>query len=393
MACEIERPAPRVLFESIKSMFSSNVLGGAPIIPESNEWYVVSNDYAMAEQFFSISEQAWKERDPRYACCDNLIEMAAVDGIYPRPALFASGYIQISGTVGTVLPSSIEATIGSASYVNAAPVPSTIDQNGTAVVRMRALEPGPNGNLKANTTTGTLTTPVDGINSVVQVYGGQFCGGADEEDCEAFRQRYLERMRYQPNKSLQKIKDKLLEWPCVTSVCERSSEVCCEPGDTPSYEGGIDCNRPIRLYALFDGTFPCGAAPENIISEMQEWMFGAVQGVGEGQAPWGMTGKIYTFQGANISIDIDGLACTSPGTAKEIQTRIAEYVARLCPSQILFIQDLKSIISQLMAGTGNYDVFITTNDPNVTINSCFDAEPKCDFRLCLDRINFTNPGA
>jgi len=374
-------------------MFSSNVLGGAPIIPESNEWYLVSNDYAMAEQFYSISEQAWKERDPRYACCDNLIEMASIDGVYPRPALFASGYIELSGQAGAVLPPSIEVTIGSQTYVNAAPVQSNLDENGKAVVRMRALEPGTKGNMKSGTTTGTLNGFIVDVLQTVNVYGGLFCGGAEEEDCEAFRQRYLNRMKYKPYAGLEDIKEKLLGWPCVTGVCERSTDVCCEPGDVPAYEGGIDCNRPIRLYALFDDTFPCGAAPENVINEIQEWLFGVVQGVGQGQAPWGMTGKVYQFYGANIQIDIDGLACTSPATANEIRTRITEYVARLCPSQILYIQDLKSIISQLMAGSGNYDVILKSDDPNIVINDCGDAEPKCDYRICLGSLNFTNPGA
>lgn len=393
MACKIERPAPRVLFESIKSMFSSNVLGGAPVIPESNEWYVVSNDYAIAEQFFSISEQAWKERDPRYACCDNLIEMAALDGVYPRPALFASGYIQLSGEPGAALPSSVEASIGGQSYINAAPVQFALDELGFATVRMRALEPGLKGNLKANTTTGNLTSPIAGVNSQVTIFGGQFCGGAEEEDCEAFRQRYLNRMRYQPYAGLERIKQKILEWPCVTSVCERTNEICCEDGDVPNYVGGIDCNRPIRLYAMFDDTFPCGAAPESVINEIQEWMFGVVQGVGQGQAPWGMTGKIYPFKGAYLNIDIDGLACTSPATANEIRMRITEYVARLCPSTALRIKDLEAIVSQLMAGTGDYAIYLHSEDPNITITACGDAEPACDYRICLGTLRFTNPGA
>jgi hypothetical protein len=393
MACLIERPDPRTLFESLKTMFSTNVLGGANVIPESNEWYVVSNDYATAEQFFSIGEQQWKERDPRYACCDNLIDMAAIDGVYPRPAMFAEGYIQITGAPLSSLASSIEATIGGNAYISIGSVPASLDTSGNAVLRMRALEPGPDSNLKAGTTTGTLTTQMTGVNSTVTVYGGQFCGGAIAEECEPFRIRYLERLRYKPKKDLAWVKEKLLEWPCVTSVCERAGS-CCYPEDVKDWETGIDCNRPIRLYAMFDSTFPCGAAPQNIIDDIDEWMFGLIQGIGQGEAPIGVVGKIYSFKGAYVNIKLDGLVCTTPAIANEIRERLTEYVARICPSQTLLMQDLKAIVAQLMLGTGNFEVVIEKADPNyehIMINYCGDAEPDCDYRICLNTIEFVNP--
>lgn len=392
MACDIERPSPRVLFESIKSMFSSNVLGGAPIIPESNEWYVVSNDYAMAEQFFSISEQAWRENDPRYACCDNLIEMAARDGFYPRPALYASGYIQLTGTAGTLLPSTLEVTISGMQFVNAGPVPSQITNQGNAIVRMRALEPGPEGNLTQGTTGGSLVTPIPGVNNNFTIYGNQFCGGMVAEECESFRTRYLERMRYKPQFSLDAVRETLLTWPCVTSVCERSG-VCCYDDTSLDYTGGNGCGRPIRLYAVFDGIFPFGAAPPEQIYEINEWLFGFVKGIGQGKAPWGVTGQIFPFTGGYISMDIDGMACLSPATTNEIRARIQEYVARLCPSEILYKRDIVSIISQLTAGTGNYEVYFTSESGSINIDeTCGDASPECDVRIALNQIRFTNPG-
>ena len=391
MTCKIERPSPRILFDTIKAMFSNNVLGGANIIPESNEWYVVSNDYAMAEQFYSISEQAWKERDPRFACCENLTEIAARDGVYPTPAKFASGYIEMTGVPDTPLTTPIEFQVGGQRYITAGAVPFALDSEGEAVVRVRALEPGPQGNLSNATTSGTMVTTIVGVNNTVTVPGGYFCGGATAESCEQFRTRYLERLRYKPNFSLDWVKQKLLEWPCVTSVCERSGS-CCEPEDVPDYMGGTDCNRPIRLYAMFDNTFPCGLAPENIIAEINEWMFGIVQGIGQGQAPWGVTGQIYTAYPTSVDILVDGLACTTPGTANEIRKRIVEFVGRICPSETLFVRDLQVIISQVMGSTDQFDVIITPHDPTkVFINGCGDAEPICDYRICLNKVSFTNP--
>lgn len=388
--CKLERPSPKVLFKTLSSMFSANVLGGAPIIPESNEHYVVANDYAMAEQFYSVADQQWKERDPRYACCENLIDMASIDGVYPRPAGFASGYVQIKGTAGTDLPTSLEFTFGSYQYVSTGAVPIEIAGNGTAVVRVRAVEPGPSSNLSAGVKSGTLNTVIANVSSTATVYGNQFCGGTVAEDCETFRARYLERMRYKPFVGLDYIKQKLLEWPCVTTVCERGG-VCCDDDDVQEYVGGVDCNRSIRLYVLFEGTFPCGLAPKQITDEITEWMFGNVQGIGSGQAPWGMTGKIYTATPTYADIVIDGLACITPGMANEIRMRLTEYVGRICPSEPLYVRDIQAIISQIMSGTGNYDVMIRPKDSGAVVNNCGDLEPKCDYRICLTEVLFSNP--
>ena len=81
-------------------MFSSTVLGGGKVIPESNEWYVVSNDYAAAEQFYAIADQMWRETNPETACCENLYKMAAQHGVFPRPATHAEGYAKLTGVPG-----------------------------------------------------------------------------------------------------------------------------------------------------------------------------------------------------------------------------------------------------------------------------------------------------
>jgi hypothetical protein len=392
MTCKIERPSPKVLFDTIKSMFSNNVIGGANIITESNEWYVVGNDYAMAEQFYSISEQAWKERDPRYACCENLIDIAAKDGVYPLPARFANGYIQMTGEPDAALVSPIEFVVGGQRYITAGPVPFALDAQGQAVVRVRALEPGVAGNLSSTTLTGTLVTTMTDVDTRVNVFGGQFCGGAPEEGCEQFRTRYLDRMKYKPNFNLDWVKQKIMEWPCVSSVCERAGS-CCELDDVPDYIGGVDCGRPIRLYVLFDGTFPCGLAPGEIIEEIDEWMFGAVKGIGQGEAPWGVTGQLYAATAAMVDVVVDGLACTTPGTANEIRQRVVEFVGRICPSEPLYVRDLQVIISQVMGSTSAFDVLIQNRDDGSFINACGDAEPSCDKRICLNELSFTNPAA
>src|SRR5262245_10212413 len=126
MSCIILRPDPQTLFNQFRDAFSSTVLGGGKVIPESNEWYVVANDYAAAEQFFAIADQMWRETNPETACCDNLYKMAAQHGVFPRPATNAQGYAKITGVPGTAVPSYLEISTTQGIYVSVGTTPLQI---------------------------------------------------------------------------------------------------------------------------------------------------------------------------------------------------------------------------------------------------------------------------
>src|SRR6188768_2941935 len=136
MACIILRPDPKVLFDQIQHMFSSTVLGGGRIVPESNEWYVVANDYAAAEQYFAIADQMWRENNPETACCDNLYKMAARNGVYPLPASHASGYAKLTGIPGSAVPPQLEIVTSQGTYVSVGTVPFTMPSTSNLVIRI-----------------------------------------------------------------------------------------------------------------------------------------------------------------------------------------------------------------------------------------------------------------
>ena len=186
MACIILRPDPQALFDQIQNMFSSTVLGGGKVIPESNEWYVIANDYAAAEQFYAIADQMWRENNPETACCENLYKMAAQHGVFPRPASHAEGYAKLTGVPGTPVPPSLEIRPRIGTFVSVGTVPLTIPDSGEIIIRIRSLAPGPEMNADGNVTTGTLTTPAPGIDAEVAICGGQFCGGAEAETARNF---------------------------------------------------------------------------------------------------------------------------------------------------------------------------------------------------------------
>lgn len=408
MACNIERPDPNALFDKYKNMFQNTVLGGAAIIEESNEWYAVAVNYAMAEQFYAISEQAWKEQDPRQACCDNLVAMAARDGVYPLPAQPAQGYLKLTGAPGTPLPSPLEFTVGGRSYVTAYTEgqPSALNSGGSTIVRVRAVVPGEAGNIAE--ATGTLDTVVPGVDTDVEVCGNTFCNGSDSESCEAFRQRYLRRLRYQPRATMAWITDKLLEWPCATRAILRAGSCClCECGSEGCDEGCEDCGcvecaSRMNFYLMFDDSFEHGIAPESVLAEVEEWLFGDPQGYGLGQVEIGVTGGIVPVRPVLTNAYVDINDCVSTSELSQIQELVQEFFQTLEPSKPVYTSGLAASIERVL-GLTDVDVRLELDNPDqgygpaapktedsVVYETPCAFEPDCDYMLVLNNVVITS---
>ena len=403
MSCIILRPDPKTLFAQLQNMFQTTVLGGGKVIPESNEWYVVANDYAMAEQFYAISDQLWRETNPETACCENLYKMAAQHGVFPQPASHAEGYGRLFGTPGSAVPPSFEIQTTNGTYISVGTVPLTIPASGTVIVRIRALTPGADMNAGGEVTTGTMTTPAPGIDPEVTICGGSFCGGSEEETCEEFRKRYLERLAYQPKATMAWIKQKLMEFPCATRVCIREGTCCrcnadCE--DCPEC-GCTNCGSAMQFYVLFDGIFPCGIPPQHIIDDIQTWLFGEHQGYGEGQVEIGVCGSIHAPRPlvVNVYIDIEG--CPSSAQKQMIEDQIAAIFQRICPSMPFRVKQLELIVASIIGPEVNAQVRFEVVGyegqippyprDDVWITSCGDLEPECDVLPCLNDVIFVGP--
>jgi uncharacterized phage protein gp47/JayE len=364
LTCNLKRPEPQVLFDRIKNQFQATVLNGGTVIPESTEWYVVANQYASEEALYSIAEQQWRERDPRQACCDNLISIAALDGVFPRPATFAKGYVKISGTAGSAVPSSLVVSFNDKNYKTdvGATVPPVIPTQGFIVVRMVAEIPGPE-TASSSVSTGKLITQSAGLSNTVEIYGGQFCGGQAAEDCETFRTRYLARKQYQPKANFEWVKAKLLEWPCVTRVCIRDCSCCPERGT-------------LDLFVFFDGTFPYGIPPTNVLTDLENWYFGSPQGFGFGQAEWGQTGKFYAPTPIPVNIKVTDLPCSSSAQVEDIKQRITRMFDNLCPGKAICRRMIDAIIIQVLGPTCDFNVVM---EPVGTGSQfCDDFNPLCD---------------
>jgi len=403
MTCTISRPDPQELFDHLKNMFSSTVLGGGKVIPESNEWYVVSNDYAAAEQFYAIADQMWRETNPETACCENLYKMAALHGVYPRPPSHAEGYAKLTGIPGSPVPPYFEIQTDIGTFVSVGTVPLTIPAEGSLTVRIRALTPGDTMNSAGTVTEGTLVTPAPGIDTLVTICGGQFCGGAGEESCEEFRKRYLERLAYQPRATMAWIKQKFMEFPCATRVCTREGSCCrCTPQCTDCAACGCDnCGNKMEFYVFFDGIFPCGIPPQNVADDLTDWMFGEHQGYGEGQVEIGVCGKVYVPKPLMVNVIIDIAGCPTAAQKQTIETYIHELFGRICPSMPLRVRQIELIVAAVIGPEFNVSVrfeVVGYEDQippyprdDVWVTPCGDLEPECDVIPCLNEVTFTQP--
>ena len=393
MVCKLQRPTPQELWDKTSNMFSSTVLGGSPVIPESNEHYVVALDYALQENFYTLGERMTREMDPRYACCENLYAIAAVDGVIPSPPAPAEGYVRLTGDPNAPLTQDIEFQFGNEKYMPAATVPPTLDDQGEAIVRARALVAGPGGNVPSDTPTGQLLTPLTGVDSEVTVYGGRFCGGSVGEECEDFRQRYLRRLAFRPIASMEWIREKLSQWPCVTDVCDYGG-VCCN--DASCYDQG--CVDRVYFYVMMRGTFDCGLPPKCVLDEINEWLFGAPQGMGLGQVEMGLCGEVLLSQAVRVDLRIDGFACSTSEQRRDLESRIRDYIDKLCPSRILYLKELEAIAAHVLGKAIDFSIAVNPQSDDCTqmhlaMDECGNAVPVCGFKVCVDQILFVNPVA
>lgn len=389
MTCNVTRQPPAVAFNQLLANFSAAVLGGSPIIPESNEWYVVSNDFAAQQQIFSIMDQQFKELDPRTACCDNLLNMAAIDGVYPKAAAPAQGYVKIFGTVGTAIPFPLDITIGSNVYRVVGTVPLTMPIEKNFIARVQAIVPGSAGNFIPASRTGTLTPAVAGLITNVTVLGSAFCSGSEVETCEQFRSRYLERKAYKPRATMAYIKEKILEWPCATRVFERAGNCCDEDC------GGcncVECGSKLDFYVMFDGTFDCGVPAQCVVDDLNLWVFGEKPGRGTGLVEIGVCGKIYRPTASKIAVTIDGLYCTTPDVLAEIRQRVEEVFFDMLPSTDVNLRILELAVTQAVGVSTDFEISLSVVSGTATINACNGIEVPCDVIPCLESVSFRNSG-
>lgn len=388
-ACFI-RPPPRTLWAQITSWFSANVLGGAPIIPESNEHYLCGNDLAAMELYYSLSQQQWNETQDATACCDSLIKNNAPLGLVPFGATFTQGYVTVTGgPPNDPVPSDLQIQIGSNTYnlsqaTNANP--TNLDGSGNVTLLFQSLIPGASVNAATNLAISQLGTVTSVSATIINVPNGwpsnvtpngQFCGGNDPEKCEQFRTRVIARKKTPQNATLDWIVQQALLYPCVTRVLLRTCGTCCADGQ-------------LQLYAFMDKSFLHGIMPSSALPGLNAFIFGTPQGQGKGKAPVGVFGNFFPVAPAVVDINFFNMGCITPSQFTLIQKLIAQLYATLTPGQTVCSKWIDAIVVSVNPNCCNYTIQVSAEAQGTGSVDCFgDFIPACDFLPVLGNVTYT----
>lgn len=384
------RPSTTDIYNRLNALFSANVLGGAPIIPESNEYYLLGNDVAAAELYYSLSAQQWEQSQDDTACCDNLIKNNAKLGLVPYGATFANVYIVPNGPPGSTIPTNLQCQIGSNTYNLSSATdanPTTLDVTGHGSLLMTSLVPGEQANVDTNAAIGYINTGVAGISATLTIVPpgwateigifGQACGGNDAETCEQFRARVIARKKLSPIADFAYIAEKAKEWPCVTRVLLRNCGNCCNDGQ-------------MQLYAFADNSFPYGIMPDTALPGLNAYIFGTIPGLGLGKAPVGIFGQFYPVGRARMTINFYNMSCITPTQFVEIQKQINDLFATFIPGQIICSKLIDAIVISVNQACCNYKLIINSTDHHSTIDCNGDITPLCDYIPIIDSISYTS---
>jgi uncharacterized phage protein gp47/JayE len=123
-----------------------------------------------------------------------LLRQAAVFGITKIAATYATGVTRVTGTIGQIVPSATLARVDGAEYTLAS---GTVGGGGYVDLAVTAVLAGAAGTVAAGDVL-SFSSPVSGIdvNTTVQ---SSTADGADEEDTESLRSRFLARLADPPH--------------------------------------------------------------------------------------------------------------------------------------------------------------------------------------------------
>jgi len=387
-ACFV-RPTTTQLYQSLSALFSANVLGGAPIIPESNEYYLLGNDVAAAELYYSLSAQQWEQTQDETACCDALIANNAPLGLIPKGATFTQLYIQCTGPAFSPVPPNLQCQIGSQTYnlstaTNANP--PTLDNTGQAILLMTSLVPGTQVNFDTNSAITSIAAAVPGITATLTIVPpgwattvttqGNGCGGLDAETCDQFRARVIARKQFTPNADFAYIQEQALNWPCITRVLLRTCQTCCNDGQ-------------MELYAFADDSFPYGILPASALPGLNTYIFGSTPGLGTGKAPIGIFGNFFQVFTSTVNLNFFNMSCVSAAQFTQIQNALAALFATFAPGEVICVKLIDAVVIGINPACCNYVLEVTPTDKNITIDCFGDITPLCDILPILGTISYT----
>lgn len=217
-------------------------------------------------------------------------------GITRRPAIKATGQVQVTGTPATVIPAgtvfstTANLVTGTPAIEFIATAQATIESDGTTLVDIEAVEPGPEGNVPAGAIN-QLVVPIAGVTAVTNLQATS--GGASEESDEALIARYLEQVQNPPGTGN---KNDYIRW--AKEVAGVGDAVCIPLWDGPG---------TIKVVITDSTGAPANAA---LVEHVQNYISPA-PGTGEGRAPIGAS--VTVTAPTTVAIDISATLSYAAG--------------------------------------------------------------------------------
>ncbi|UTH76016.1 baseplate J/gp47 family protein [Chromobacterium sp. IIBBL 290-4] len=178
-----------------------NLRADAALTPDSDNFVRASVTASAVEGLYQ--HQSWIARQifPDTADSDNLEQHARLRGLSRKGATPASGWLQIDGKAGAMVPAGLQVRVGDQLYVTQAadpqgnPAPDRLDANGQAIVPILASQAGTTGSQPDNLPVELMQAP-SGVRSPATLL--KMNGGADPESDAALLDRLLELIRRPP---------------------------------------------------------------------------------------------------------------------------------------------------------------------------------------------------
>lgn len=146
----------------------------------------------MLNILFSLMEDVYNSRFVDTAVGTSLYNLGKAIGLSLLPAQKASGYIVLSGTPGTAIPSGfLVKTIAGLQY--AVLTEERIGEDGSVTLPIQSVDTGADYNVAAGTVK-EITNPLDGVQSCTNP--AAIDGGRGRETDEEFRDRYAQSVDY-----------------------------------------------------------------------------------------------------------------------------------------------------------------------------------------------------
>lgn len=333
--CTIPRPSIEDLQQAAKTEISTRMLGGAPVLPMSNEDVLSFIFAGTTNLMHGYVAQGLKESDPKDMCCDNLVKYAARRGIFLQGSERGRGIVIITGTPGAAIPGNIRFVDELSQEYKLDPSyvtnPVVMPAEGSVALFIAASGGGARYN-KPGGTVLTVSTTIPDIDIEATVTTAGILGGTDDETCDQLRDRVLASEKQGAvSTNTAWFMSQTLKWPGVSRACSDECERCCEQG--------------LVLYPFFDGAYEDGVPPISVIDAMNLWMFGPARTHGEGLAPIGTLGEYRAALPTLLTIHVDCVEGCAPNAATSITTAVEAVIRdETCVGSRICLEHLRKAV-------------------------------------------------